>query len=84
MCSYTRRLKVEKKRVTEQYGVKTDDAESLINCVDKVRADYYKHYTGETWGDSRKYHLSIDSSELGVDGCVKVILEAMKVRKSPV
>ena len=71
------------KRVTEQYGVKTDDAESLINCVDKVRADYYKHYTGDTWGNNSNYHLSLDSSELGVDGCVNVILEALKVRKTP-
>jgi len=68
------------KRVTEQYGVKINDAKSLINCVDKVRANYYKHYTGDTWGDGSKYHLSIDSSELGVDGCVNVILEAFKVK----
>lgn len=70
------------KRVTEQYGIKLDDAQSVIHCIDKVRANYYEHYTGKVWGNINNYHLVLDSGELGIDGCVHVILEAVRMRAS--
>ena len=66
------------RRVTEEYGVAHDDALSAINCADKVRANYYKHYTGKEWGAKANYDLILDSGTLGIDGCVGVLLKAIK------
>ncbi len=65
-------------RVTEQYGISEQDALSTINCVDKVRANYYKHYTGREWGVMDNYDLILDSGVIGIDGCTDVILKAVK------
>lgn len=46
---------------------------------DEARAGYYNHYTGETWGEARHYHLSINSS-MGIEQCVELILHAVKVK----
>lgn len=42
---------------------------------DKQRASYYNYYTSKKWGDSRSYHLTLDSSALGIDKCVEMILQ---------
>ena len=47
---------------------------------DKYRGEYYKYYTGKDWFDARNYHLCLDSSKLGFDGCVEAIKAYMKVR----
>jgi len=67
-------------RVTEQYGVAREGAHSAIHCVDKVRANYYKHYTGKEWGAMENYDLMVDSGALGIDGCVAVLLEGVKYK----
>lgn len=65
-------------RVTLQYGISAQDAKSTIDCVNKVRANYYKHYTGKEWGSIDNYDLILDSGVMGVDGCINVILDALK------
>ena len=46
---------------------------------DNNRRAYYTHYTGKQWGDSKNYHLTLDSGILGEELCVKLILEAAQV-----
>ena len=46
-----------------------------ILATDKRREKYYNFYTGRRWGDSRNYHISIDTSKIGVDGAVDVIVD---------
>ena len=38
-----------------------------------MRAAVEKVYTGEEWGDAAGYDLSLDSEQLGEDGCVELI-----------
>ena len=45
-----------------------------IAAQDKRREKYYNFYTGRRWGDSRNYHIAIDTSKIGVDGAVDVIV----------
>ena len=52
----------------------------FINKTDKKRANYYNYYSGKKWGDSRSYHLTIDSSIMGIDKTVDLILEYAKIR----
>lgn len=53
-------------------------AERLIKENDRMRARHYRYYTDSEWGDCKGYHLALNTSELGVEGCAKIIVEAYK------
>ncbi|CVH78591.1 cytidylate kinase [Clostridiales bacterium CHKCI006] len=58
-----------------------DDPETVsekIRRVDKNRATYYNYYANEKWGQLTNYDLTMNSSILGIDGCVDVLYEACK------
>lgn len=52
----------------------------FINKTDKKRANYYNYYSSKKWGDSRSYDFCIDSSVLGIDKTVDMIIEYLKIR----
>ena len=64
-------------RVKELTGA-TDPGEiqKMMTKRDGSRHNYYTHYTGKRWGDSRNYHLSLDSGILGYEMCTRFIVEA--------
>ena len=67
--------KVERKRAVEPN--KTDQQlEAHIRGVDKKRAKYYSYYTDKKWGEARQYDLCLNSSLLGIDETVNLIIEA--------
>jgi len=68
-------------RVAARDNVSEDKAKSKIQKTDKARASYYNYYTNKTWGDAKNYHLSLDSSALGIEGCVNVILSCLNEMK---
>lgn len=57
-------FKVNRKIKFENLNKNT--AEKKIKEVDKQRAEYYKHFTGKTWGDRDNYDLCIDTAKIGV------------------
>lgn len=57
-----------------------DEMRKFIQKKDKYRGDYYKYHTGQEWYDARNYHLCLDSSKLGFEGCVEAIKAYAKVR----
>jgi len=63
------------KRISQRQGCSLGNAKILMNKTDKRRIKYYNFYTGKKWGKTDSYHLSIDSSILGVDGTARVIAE---------
>lgn len=64
------------KRVMERHGgVDEDEAKKLISKIDKRRMNYYNFYTGKKWGKFDNYHLSLNTSVLGIDGTAKIIAE---------
>ena len=66
-------------RVVEHYGVKREKAESTIIKKDKKRRGYYNYYTDLDWGKASNYDLCINS-KLGIDNCVKLIIQYVKDR----
>ena len=73
-----------KKRVERIQGLEKEPEdlkklESRIRAVDAKRRDYYQYYSGNEWGNPRNYHLSLNSGKLGVEKCVDVILESLKL-----
>jgi cytidylate kinase len=61
-------------------GVSEKDAIKQIKKLDKYRSDYYNYHTGQKWEDVKNYDLSLDTSKLGFDKCVKYIKEYIKLR----
>ena len=70
-------MKQRIKRLMElepEEGINEKDMEMKIRAVDRKRRDYYQYYTGNTWGRAQNYHLCVDSSLVGVDGCLRAAL----------
>lgn len=68
------------KRISRIMDMDEGNARKLIIKTDKKRASYYNFYTSKTWGDSKNYHISIDSSFLGIDDTAK-LLQKMALMK---
>lgn len=66
------------KRIVEVYGETAVAPEIRLREKDKKRAINYKYYTEQEWGRSQNYHLTIDSSAFGIEGCVDMILDLVK------
>ena len=65
-------------RIVRLYGESEASPEKRLEDKDKRRRVYYKHYTNGNWGDAMNYHLSLDSSVIGVDRCADIIAELAK------
>lgn len=48
-------------------------AKKKIKQIDKERAEYYKHFTNQTWGDRNNYDLCIDTSKIGVKQTIDIL-----------
>ncbi len=64
------------KRVMEIDKLSTvEDAEKQIALQDKRRKTYHDNYCKGAWEDVRNYDLAINSSRLGIEDTVKLIVE---------
>ena len=61
-------------RIAERGNISREMATREMKRVDKSRANYYNYYTDTKWGDAKNYHLCLDSSKAGIEGCVDMIL----------
>lgn len=68
------------KRIMRIYNISEDKARDMIVKTNKKRANYYNFYSNKKWGDSKGYDLCIDSSELGIDGTVELIMSYVELR----
>lgn len=66
------------KTVTDLYGIRPQDAEERVESVDRSRAAYYKYYTGGEWNDETNYDLCINTSKIGFEKSVDVVLGYLK------
>ena len=60
-------------RATKIYGLKKEKATKEIERIDKLRANHYKYYTGNSWGDKTNYDICLNSDKLGVDKTADII-----------
>ena len=72
-----------KERVARRHPeLKSSSIVDVITKTDKRRASYYNFYTGNKWGKFDNYDMAINSSTLGIDGAVSVIVESAKNKTS--
>lgn len=63
------------KRIMEKYDLSSQKAKEMMVKKDKQRQSYYNYYSSNKWGRSDTYDLSIDSSVLGIDGTVDLLIQ---------
>ena len=66
------------KCLERRQGLDEVEARKKIKEVDKDRSSFYRYYSDQTWGDAQNYDMCINSSKLGVEGTVQVILDYIK------
>lgn len=60
--------------------LKEQDAKSLAEKTNKLRANYYNFYTDKRWGMASSYDLCLDSSLLPMEGMVDVLARYIERR----
>jgi hypothetical protein len=68
------------KRLMSYTNITADKAKELMIKTDKKRAGYYNYYTSKRWGDTKSYDLCINSSRLGIEGSVDLILSYVDIK----
>ena len=66
-------------RSVAEHGLERERAASMLTRRDKARAQHYRFYTDQKWGDAKNYDLCLDSGRLGVETCVSIIVDAFRL-----
>ncbi|HKM03862.1 MAG TPA: cytidylate kinase-like family protein [Lachnospiraceae bacterium] len=67
--------KTKIERIMVKYQLTEQKAKEMINKKDKQRKNYYNYYSSKKWGKADSYDLTINSSILGVDGTIKLLIK---------
>lgn len=73
-------IETRTKRIAKLYDLSNEKATETILKTDKRRASYYNYYSNKKWGDARSYHLCVDSSQIGIEGSVELIIDFTKYK----
>jgi cytidylate kinase len=66
------------KRIMTRYELSEPKAKDLIYKKDKQRQSYYNYYSSKKWGRADSYDFSVNSSLLGIEGTVKLIIQLVE------
>ena len=61
-------------RIVRLYGESEKSPEVRLQEKDKRRRVNYQHYTGRAWGTAQNYDICLNSSTIGIDECVDIIV----------
>lgn len=64
---------LKKQRITESYGIPAEQADSVCQKFNRRRANYYHFCTRQKWNDPANYDVVLDSTTLGIEGCVRAL-----------
>ena len=70
--------KAKEKRIINDYGISPKDVHSVCKKNNKRRANYYAFCTNKKWHDLDNYDLVLNSSKLGIKGCVYILSSIIK------
>lgn len=60
-------------RAVSEYGLSSQNVESMVNKTDKRRANYYNYFTNNKWGNIKNYDLVLNTSKIGIENAVEMI-----------
>ena len=62
-------------RIVDVYGESEETPRKRVEDKDKRRKAYYEKYTDQKWGAAENFHIALDSGELGLETCEKILLD---------
>lgn len=65
-------------RAIEKEGIQPSEAENALKKNDKRRGSFYNSVTNWEWGAPEYYELYMNAGKLGIDTCVRLLLEAVR------
>ena len=65
------------RRICKLYDVTESEAAKMITDTDKRRMANYNFYTEQKWGMACNYTLSLNSSQLGYEKCMQIIIDCI-------
>lgn len=65
-------------RAIEREGIQRSEAEAALRMNDKRRSSFYNSVTNQEWSDPKCYELYMNAGNLGIDLCVRMLMEAVK------
>ena len=65
-------------RGIELYHLDPKDAEETIRRFDRKRANFYEFYTDRKWGALSNYSMSVNTSRMEIEQCVKYLAAIVK------
>ena len=68
-------------RVAEEYQLPDAKVREMLTKTDKKRASYYNFQSEKKWGMASSYNICVESSSLGIDGSVDLIMDYIRYRK---
>ncbi|MGE0076394.1 MAG: DUF6198 family protein [Bacteroidales bacterium] len=63
-----------KNKISEEYGIHAEVSDDELDRIDRERANYCLHFTGEDWHNAAKYDLTINSACYNTDKIVEMII----------
>lgn len=69
-------------RVMRIYQMSRREAEAFMQEKDWKRKRYHDSHCPNKWGDSRNYELSVNSSMLGIEETVKILVQYIDARRA--
>ena len=66
-------------RIAAKDGISLQQARADLDRTDLGRSRHYQQFTGREWGNTKHYNLSVDSSVYGLEGCVALIDNAIRI-----
>lgn len=70
--------RVEKVRRLIEEGLSAEDADEMVDSVDRERVAYVKHYFNANWPTRSLYHVMINTA-LGNEAVIQTILRTMRL-----
>ncbi len=65
-------------RIVDKLKMDPKEAKDWMLKTDKRRSSYYNYYSSKKWGRAESYDLCINSSLLGIEGTVNLIVQAVE------
>ena len=70
------------KHLMEEKGLDYDAAKKEMNTVDKHRMAYHNTYAHTKWDETSSYGVMLNSSKLGKDKCVEMIIKYVELQQT--
>ena len=66
--------------IMDRNCISESEARKLIARTNKYRYDFFKYFTGKEWGNPLNYDMCLNSSSLGIESCVQLIVESVQAK----